>query len=338
MPVQEHLHRLNLQGTTDFRVNDQGQHEFRSSISTRSYAPEFPSASVPSIANRPSAGIDIRASINDTDLLGRHGGLYDSRRFGGADAAAAAPSSVQSHPHAPATAPAGGGEALPPAGQMCGIGVRVRSLRGEMSIASVLPGGSAHESGQLGVGDRIVRVDGAEADGRPVQDVAKMFVGARDTRVDLLIVQAGTGQRRLVSLRRKPFDAAAAAACPPPPREAGLPPTTGAGGAGGAGGAVTPRAGPGEIANPLLTALYSKPAAAAAGAPAGGQGSMRGSFKEGGAGGRGPVYLGSATGLGGSFKEGGADGDGGRGPVYPSLGSGTGLGGSFKEGGGTRTR
>ena len=74
----------------------------------------------------------------------------------------------------------------------CGLGVRLRhSNRGLLSVAAILPGGAADVNGQLKEGDQILAVDSAETFGKPIQDVARMFVGNEGTVVDLRICREG---------------------------------------------------------------------------------------------------------------------------------------------------
>ena len=88
----------------------------------------------------------------------------------------------------------------------CGLGVRLRhSSRGLLSVATLLPGGPAHSSGLLRENDQILCVDGSDTFGKPIQQVAKLFVGVEGSSVDLKICRDGLPPHH-VHIIRKAFD------------------------------------------------------------------------------------------------------------------------------------
>jgi hypothetical protein len=85
----------------------------------------------------------------------------------------------------------------------CGLGVRLRhSNRGILSVAMILPGGAADKSGRLAANDQILAVNGVETSGKPIQDVAKMFVGIEGSSVDLKISRNGRGPFDVTIIRQ----------------------------------------------------------------------------------------------------------------------------------------
>lgn len=63
-----------------------------------------------------------------------------------------------------------------------GLGVRLKhSAESMLSVASIIPGGAAAESGALKVGDLVLKVDGIETQGKSVQQVSGMFLGQEFT-------------------------------------------------------------------------------------------------------------------------------------------------------------
>jgi len=87
----------------------------------------------------------------------------------------------------------------------CGLGVRLRhSSRGLLSVATLLPGGPAHASGLMRENDQIIAVDGNDTFGKPIQQVARLFVGPEGSTVDLKICRDGM-QPQHVQIVRKSF-------------------------------------------------------------------------------------------------------------------------------------
>jgi C-terminal processing protease CtpA/Prc len=57
-----------------------------------------------------------------------------------------------------------------------GLGVRLRhSTQGYLSVAGVMPGGAAHNSGLVETGDFVLAVDGIETTGKTLQ-VCGIFI------------------------------------------------------------------------------------------------------------------------------------------------------------------
>ncbi len=92
-------------------------------------------------------------------------------------------------------------------GSFYGIGAQLQYDEGNIKVASVLPGGPAHKSGQVEVGDVIVRVgQGGETPvelaGFNVEDAVKVIRGKKGTEVRLTL-RKKDGQLKTLSLIRQ---------------------------------------------------------------------------------------------------------------------------------------
>ena len=66
----------------------------------------------------------------------------------------------------------------PTSGIQCGIGCNINvNERGELVVKKVMPGSPASFSGEMGLDDVLVRVDGVSVEGDSTEEVAKRIVG-----------------------------------------------------------------------------------------------------------------------------------------------------------------
>jgi carboxyl-terminal processing protease len=89
-----------------------------------------------------------------------------------------------------------------------GIGVALKRFRGQHVVSRVLPGGSADQEGQLGIGDRVVAIKAEEGrqfllvDELFLDSVVRMLRGETDSRVSLLVLRPGTRRLRRIDFVR----------------------------------------------------------------------------------------------------------------------------------------
>jgi len=78
-----------------------------------------------------------------------------------------------------------------------GIGVTFEGdAHQRFRVASLLPGGSADLSGQVGVGDLLFSVNGLQVTGRPTESVIQLIKGAPGTRIALVLVSEAPSSAR----------------------------------------------------------------------------------------------------------------------------------------------
>lgn len=82
-----------------------------------------------------------------------------------------------------------------------GIGAEIRSKAGHIVIVTPLDGSPAERAG-LRPGDIILRVNGRQITGMPLDQVVKMISGRAGTKVTLTIFRSATDQMKQVTLRR----------------------------------------------------------------------------------------------------------------------------------------
>lgn len=90
-------------------------------------------------------------------------------------------------------------------GQLEGIGVYVEMKEGHLVIVAPSDGSPAQRAG-LQAGDIILRVDGQNTAGLPLDRVVGMIMGPAGTSVRLTILDPDTGQSRAVTLTRARID------------------------------------------------------------------------------------------------------------------------------------
>jgi len=104
----------------------------------------------------------------------------------------------------------------------CGLGVRLRhSSRGTLTVAAILEGGSAYQSGMLLAGDTVLAVDGVDTAGRSIRQIAALFVGEEGSLAVLRVARAAPddpsslGSPFTVAVQRKAFLPPAPQTSPP---------------------------------------------------------------------------------------------------------------------------
>lgn len=86
-------------------------------------------------------------------------------------------------------------------GNFVGLGIELKSEDDALLIVNVIPGGPAHQAG-LGIGERIVEVDGLSTTRVSTDAAADMLKGVEGSTVNLT-VQSSLGQPRKLQLRRQ---------------------------------------------------------------------------------------------------------------------------------------